>query len=285
MNDKSGGAPAQTAVERIYDTPCGGIRYRVIKDAARAEPQLVFLHGLTADHRLFDRQLAYFAGRYPTLVWDAPGHAASRPFSLAFGLTEQAVWLDGILTREGFDRPVIVGQSMGGYVGQVYAQLFPEKLSGFVSIDSAPLGRDYVTGVELWLLKRMEPVYRHYPWRALKRAGVNGVAETEYGRSLMRDMMQTYDGDRAGYARLAGQGYRMLAEAMEAELPYEIRCPALLICGERDHAGSCVRYNRAWHKRTGIPLEWIKNAGHNANTDAPETVNRLIERLLASVRQ
>ena len=41
-------------------------------------------------------------------------------------------------------------------------------------------------------------------------------------------------------------------------------------------AGSCIRYNKAWHKRTGIPLEWIKGAGHNSNTDAPDMVNELI---------
>ena len=66
-------------------------------------------------------------------------------------------------------------------------------------------------------------------------------------------------------------------DAMEADLPYELKCPALLICGEKDRAGSCIRYNKAWHKETGIPIEWIKGAGHNSNTDAPETVNRLIE--------
>ena len=48
---------------------------------------------------------------------------------------------------------------MGGYVGQAYAQLYPDRLAGFISIDSAPLQRNYVTAVEIWLLKRMEPVY------------------------------------------------------------------------------------------------------------------------------
>ena len=51
---------------------------------------------------------------------------------------DKARWLDKILTAEGFAAPVLVGQSMGGYVAQAYAQLFPEKLKGFVSIDSAP---------------------------------------------------------------------------------------------------------------------------------------------------
>jgi len=270
-------------LERTYTTPCGDIHYWVNGLAERNRPQLVFLPGLTADHRLFDRQIGCFEGRYPVLVWDAPGHAASWPFELRFRLTDKAGWLDEILTREGFDAPVIVGQSMGGYVGQAYAQLFPEKLRGFVSVDSAPLQREYVTAAEIWLLKRMEPVYRRYPWRSLLRTGTRGVAETKYGRKLMRDIMMVYDGDQERYARLSGHGFRMLAEAMEADLPYEIKCPALLICGEKDHAGSCIRYNRAWHKKSGIPIEWIKGAGHNANTDAPETVNRLIEGLIASV--
>ena len=268
-------------IERVYSTPCGDIHYWVNDAGTQKRPQLVFLPGLTADHRLFDRQIEYFEGRWPVLVWDAPGHAASWPFELNFSLMDKARWLDGILTREGFDSPVIVGQSMGGYVGQAYAQLFPEGLKGFVSIDSAPLQRAYVTVVEIWLLKRMEPVYRHYPWKLLLRSGTNGVATSAYGRSLMRDMMMTYDGDQDRYARLSGHGFRMLAEAMEADLPYEIKCPALLICGEKDRAGSCIRCNRAWHRKTGIPIEWIGGAGHNANTDAPEKVNSLIERLIS----
>ncbi len=269
--------------EQTYDTPCGPIRYWVDGDAEHSAPQLVFLPGLTADHRLFDKQIAYFAGKYPVLVWDAPGHAASWPFALTFTLADKAEWLDGILTREGFDCPVIVGQSMGGYVGQAYAQRFPQKLRGFVSVDSAPLRREYVTGAEIWLLKRMEPVYRHYPWKSLLRSGTNGVATSRYGRRLMRDMMMVYDGDQKRYAALAGHGFRMLGEAFEADLPYEIPCPALLICGEKDRAGSSLRLNNAWHRKTGIPLEWIKGAGHNSNTDAPETVNRLIEKLIVSL--
>ena len=263
--------------EKLAETPCGQIHYWVSENADRLRPQLVFLPGLTADHRLFEPQLRCFKGRYPLFVWDAPGHAASWPFDLRFSLMEKAKWLDDILTREGFDSPLLIGQSMGGYVGQAFVQLFPEKLSGFISIDSAPLQREYVSGAEIWLLKRMEPVYRHYPWKSLLRSGTNGVAVTEYGRRLMRDMMMVYNGDQARYAKLAGHGFRTLAEAMEADLPYRIPCPALLICGEKDRAGSCIRYNRAWHRKTGLPIAWIRNAGHNANTDAPETVNRLIE--------
>lgn len=262
---------------RAYQTACGVIRYWVGRKSDHPKASLVFLPGLTADHRLFEKQNEFFEKDYDVFVWDAPGHGASWPFALTFTLMDKARWLDEILTKEKLTAPIVIGQSMGGYVGQVYAQMYPEKLRGFVSIDSAPLQRKYVTRAELWLLKRMEPVYRHYPWKALLWSGTNGVAVSPYGRGLMRDMMMVYDGDQERYARLSGHGFRMLAGAMEADLPYEIPCPALLICGEKDRAGSCVRYNRVWNKNTGIRLEWIKGAGHNSNTDRPELVNALIE--------
>lgn len=265
--------------EKTYTTPLGVIHYWVHM-ISEDDFTLVFLPGLTADHRLFEKQISFFEGKYNVFVWDAPAHAASWPFTFDFDLMDKARWLDEIMEQEGITKPVIVGQSMGGYVGQAYSEAYPQKLKGFVSIDSAPLQRRYMTSVEIWLLKRMEPIYRYYPWKSLLKAGTEGVAVTEYGRKLMREMMLVYDGDQERYAKVAGHGYRILAEAVERNLAYEIKCPALLICGEQDKAGSCVRYNKAWHKSTGIPLEWIKDAGHNSNTDKPELVNSLITKLV-----
>lgn len=267
--------------EKIYRTDKGDIHFWISRVADPEGVTLVFLPGLTADHRLFDQQIAFFEGKRNLLVWDAPGHAASWPFTLDFTLMDKARWLREILREEGIDRPVIVGQSMGGYVGQAYAELYPQELKGFVCIDSAPLQRKYVTAAEIWMLKRVGPVYRYYPWKSLLQAGSSGVATTDYGRSLMRQMMEVYTGQQERYAALSGHGYKMLAEAMEKDLPYALKCPALLICGTKDRAGSCIRYNKAWHRDTGLPLEWIEGAGHNSNTDAPEQINRLIEEFAA----
>ena len=172
---------------------------------------------------------------------------------------------------------------MGAYVGQCFAELYPNELIGFISIDSAPLQRKHISVWEIWLLKRMAPVYYYYPWKSLLKSGSKGVATTEYGRKLMLEIMMTYDGDKAHYAALSGHGYKMLAEAYEKDLPYEIKCPALLICGKKDRAGSTLRYNKIWHKDSGIPIQWIDNAGHNANTDKPALVNRLIEDFLQTL--
>lgn len=256
--------------EKTYQTRLGTIHYWV--SPGQGKP-LVFLPGLTADHRLFEKQLDAFEGKHPLLVWDAPGHGASRPFRLDFSLDSKAVWLHAILRREGLERPVLVGQSMGGYVAQCFMERFPGTLSGFVSIDSAPLQRKYLTGAELWMLKHTGLIYRPYPWKTLQKAGL-GVSTTDYGRTLMAQMMGDYT--KEAYVDLTVHGFRILARAIERDRPYRVDCPCLLICGEEDRAGSAKRYNRRWALEEGLPLVWLPQAGHNANCDAPEAVNALI---------
>lgn len=267
---------------KTYQTASGNICYWA--DYVTSEkPSLVFLPGLTADHRLFDKQIEYFAGKYNLLVWDAPGHADSWPFQLNFSLMDKATWLYGILEEEKLFRPVLIGQSMGSFVGQAFAQLYPDVPEGFVSINSAPLQRKYMNDRGLWLLKRMDTLYRIYPWKAMLKAASKGVSTTEYGQKLMHDMMLVYNDDPSRNARLAGHGFKMLADAIEADLPYVLKCPAMLICGEKDKIKSMIHVNRLWHEETGIPLHWVKNAGHNSNTDQPEIVNHLIETFVESL--
>ena len=264
--------------ERVYSTPMGGIHYWVDR-AGDGTRWLALLPGLTADHGLFERQLAYFHGKFNLFTWDAPAHGASRPFELQFTMLELARWLRGIFAREGIEHPIFIGQSMGGYIAQYYMDEFPGAASGFVSIDSCPLKRRYFMGWELWLLKRTKWMYLSIPWRLLIYWGSNGCATTEYGRAMMRRMMESYE--KHEYCALADHGYCIVAEAVEEGRSFEISCPCLLICGMRDMAGSAKRYNRAWTREEGFPILWIPGAGHNSNADAPEAVDRAIEAFAA----
>lgn len=262
---------------KCYQTPLGNIRYWVSK-AEPEKPWLVFLPGLTADHTLFEKQLEWFASDYNCFVWDAPAHGLSRPFRLTFTMCDLAEYLHGIFEEEGITAPVFVGQSLGGYISQVYIARYPGQVSGFVSIDSCSLSRKYYTSWELALLKKTKGMYMSIPWKLLLKWGVAGTSTTPYGRGIMEKAWSAYD--REEYCNLADHGYRILAQAVEERTEYPLFCPVLLLCGGKDQAGSAKSYNRRWTKQDGHPLIWLKGAGHNSNTDVPEQVNQLISQFV-----
>ena len=264
---------------KAYQTESGTVCYWVDSSAGPEAPWLVFLPGLTADHTLFDAQMAHFSGKLNCFVWDAPAHGQSRPYPLDFTMDDCAAILQSILQAEGARRPVLIGQSLGGYVAQAYMDLFPGEAAAFVSIDSAPLKRKYYPTWEVKALRHTKGMYQAIPWALLKPWGARSAAVSEAGRANMRSFMDSYA--KHEYCELAAHGYRMLADAVEADRAYDIGCPAILLCGEKDHAGDVKAFNRKWASGEGIPLVWVPDAGHNSNVDNPDFVNAQIERFLA----
>lgn len=313
-------------MQKQYRTSEGSIVYWIHRCSPDA-PNVVFLPGLTADHRLFDDQITYFSGgdgparetsirnreilankrvvddhpgkggtsanaasscedagccrvRANCLVWDPPSHGASRPFALTWSLDDMARALHGILQVEGFAHPILVGQSMGGFLSQVYMELFPDEVCGFVAIDSAPMKRSYYAKWELAFLHHTHGMYSAIPWSLLLKWGAAGCATTERGRANMCEMMEDYV--KSEYVDLAAHGYAAVAQAVETDRAYSIDCPCVLICGSKDSAGSSRRYSRTWAKREGMPLHWIEGAGHNSCVDAPDETNRILEEFIRS---
>ena len=55
---------------------------------------------MTADHRLFEKQIEYFENKFNVFVWDALAHNSSWHFEFNFDLMDKAKWLDEISEKE-----------------------------------------------------------------------------------------------------------------------------------------------------------------------------------------
>lgn len=183
------------------------------------------------------------------------------------------------MDAEGVQRP-LVGQSMGGYVAQVFDGLFPGRSRGIVSVDSAPLGRGYYKSWELACLPFVTRMFRLYPWghvEAHERRGQRRDSrgprhhELDPGRLRERGVLSAF---RPWFA--------MLAEVVRSDEYAAPTAPLTLIVGELDRTGFVRKYNELWSKRTGLPVRWVEGAAHNSNADNPAAVNAIIEEASAA---
>jgi len=239
-----------------------------------SDTTLVFLPGLTADHRLFEKQISFFGNDCRIIVWDCPCHGRSRPYD-AFSYANITAELDSILTAEKVDKAVFVGQSLGGMIAQYYIDRFPHRAAGFVSVDSAPFGSYYSKSDMFWLAQ-LEWMCKLFPDKMLRSSMAKMCGATESARSRMLEMLAEYSKSELCHLMYIGEA-AFIPENKEITLP----CQCLLLLGEKDHVGKVASYNREWSKRTGYPLIIIRGAAHNANDDCPEEVNEQIKRFIS----
>ncbi len=261
-------------IEKSVKTDRGKVFYWMSEQWEKQKETLFFMHGLTANHCMFEKQIAFFKSEYNIIAWDAPGHGKSRPYdNLSFTSTVED--MKQILDVNGVKRVVMLGQSLGGYFIQSFIQRYPECVTAFVGIDTSPYGEGYYSSLDKWILGQVEWMAKLYPFSIMKEAIVRQSTATEAGRQNMREMLALYD--KKELCHLMGICY---AEVLKENKDMKIDCPVLLLLGEHDRIGKVKQYCRKWVQKTGYPILIIKNAGHNSNVDNPDEVNQRIKEFL-----
>lgn len=134
------------------------------------------------------------------------------------------------------DRISLCGLSLGAVLALNYAIDYPEKVNSLVLI----AGQDKMPGN---LLKLQNRLFHLMPRRSFENTGF-GKNDFITLTSSMADL------DFSG--KLG-----------------EITCPALVLCGDRDKVNKKAAVRLAQGIK-GARLQFIENAGHEVNTDAPE---------------
>lgn len=265
-------------IEKILKTKSGDIHYLISEKICKERETLFFLHGLTASHDLFVRQIEHFSKKYNCIAWDAPAHGASRPYK-KFTYEKAAIEAVHILKENDISKAVFIGQSMGGFITQSVIKRFPQYVKAFVSIDSCPFGEKYYSRFDKWVLGQIEWMSALYPEKILKKAIAKQCTRTDRSYRNMYDMLSVYN--KKELCHLMGIGY---SGFLKDNCDLKITCPVLLIVGEFDKTGKVKQYNKEWAKEPGVSVTRIKGAAHNSNDDRPEQVNKRIEKFLNSLR-
>lgn len=249
----------------------GGIIHYWINKKKNASECIVFTHGLTADHTMFEKQVPYFSDNYNLLLWDVPMHGMSRPYQ-NFSYRDTAEILHSILLAENIKKVFLVGMSMGGYPSQHFANLYPDMVKGLIALDTTPLGLCYYSKSDLWWLRQAAPIARWFPSNILRRSIAWSVSKKMYSYKKMMEMLKSLS-----KAQLIKQ-IQIAYEYFPMEnIDVCFSFPVLILVGENDSTGKVKAYCKEWSKQTGYPLHYIKEAKHFANGDNPRQVNKEIE--------
>ncbi|WP_165988978.1 alpha/beta fold hydrolase [Streptomyces sp. YIM 98790] len=234
-------------------------------------PLVTCTHGLSMDHRMFDRQTGPLtAAGYRVLVWDLPGHGASKPLRGRFSVGTAAGCLADLITALGHRQSILVGHSLGGFVSQELLHERPGMVRALVVVGNNSLTTPLPLHQRLAL--RLSPLLfllRGDSWR--RKVVSRETAATPEAREY------AYDATSRMRKREFVSAWAGMSRCLRPEPDYRIPCPFLLTLGEHDETGTVADDPRRWAEREpDSDFAVIPGAGHNANQDNPDFFNRLL---------
>ncbi len=255
----------------------GTTHYWILRNGNQNAKCIVFTHGVTANHSMFEKQLEHFKDHYTVITWDVPLHGLSRPYT-NFSYEHTAIELKTILDAECIPEVILVGMSMGGYPSQMFAARYPQQTLALIAIDSGPFGLEYYSKSDQWWVKRAGAMARWFPENVLQKSMARSVSRTQYGYDMMIQMMRPLTKQDISEQMDIAYG-KFLDENQDMHL----ECPVLLLLGEYDKTGKVTQYSREWARKEGYPLVMIRNAAHFSNADNFLDVNVAIDAFISQI--
>lgn len=134
-----------------------------VQESGSGDVTLLFLHGITANHRIWDPIVNELSGHYRCVSVDQRGHGRSDAPESGYRDLDYSDDIRGLADEVSpTQRVVLVGHSLGARNALVAAHRFPDRVSGVVAIDFTP----YTPLEELDLIvSRLALAPDHYPSR------------------------------------------------------------------------------------------------------------------------
>lgn len=136
------------SASRYMDLP-GGLKVHYRDQGRRDGPTIVMVHGFAASLHTWEPWVQRLGSRYRIITLDLPGFGlTSAPEGYTLTRSGFVDVVDGVTTKLGVTKFVLVGNSMGGGVAWNYALKHPGKLQGLVLVDAAGWPQQRADGKE-----------------------------------------------------------------------------------------------------------------------------------------
>jgi pimeloyl-ACP methyl ester carboxylesterase len=258
-------------------------------DIGEGDP-VVFVHGLSGAWVNWLENIPHFARDHRVIAMDLPGFGHSPMPAEKISISGYGRIVDELLGALDIDRAVIVGNSMGGFIGAEVAIQFSTRVERLVLVSAAGISIEH---------QRNEPVLRVLglldDWLILGGGWAATRSDALSGRPRMRRQIMKLVAHRAEKLPAAliaeqvkGSGKPGFVPALDALTDYpirdrlaDIRCPVLVVWGEEDRL---VPVKDAYEFGRLIPdarvVVWPET-GHVAMLERPDAFNALVDEFIA----
>ena len=249
-------------------------------DTGSGDPVL-FIHGLTWDHTLWDHQVEALSGSYRCIAVDLIGHGQTPDVDHEYSFFDLADYLAGFLDALGIERAHVVGLSMGGMTAMPLALEHPGKVRSLALLDTDAKAEAAETVAAY-----------HGLGNAIISAGwaavAEPVAEILFGAPYLSDparktaVIEKLCGNQQ--EPVAGRALRTVTNRTDL-LPRlgSIGVPTVVIVGELDSATTPDKAEAIAAAIPGARLVKVPDAGHHSPLENPEVVTAALREHLARV--
>jgi pimeloyl-ACP methyl ester carboxylesterase len=253
-------------------------------DAGPARGTIVWIHGLSGSWQNWLENLPAFArDGWRCVAMDLPGFGASPMPAQKITITGYAALVDELLRELGVRRAVVVGNSMGGFIGLEIAIRFGTWVDRLVLVSAAGLSIEHDRNLFHVARVTGRATALGAGWIASKS---DALSRRPRSRRTLMSIVAAH-GDRLPAAlvteQLRGSGKPGFIDALDALTSYPIRdrlgditAPTLVVWGAKD---PLVPVRDAWELGKLIPDARVvvyADTGHVAMLERPEAFNALV---------
>lgn len=245
-----------------------------------ALPTVVLIHGAGHDHSVWNYQARHLAHQgFGVLAPDLPGHGKSAGAPLP-AIDAMAGWLLDLLDGCAVSQACLVGHSMGSLIALAAAAHAPERVRKLVLVGSvapmpvAPALIDAATTARA----RAHAMINQWSFSPAAQLG----ASASPGTSLTGANERLMERQAAGV--LANDLGACNAWTTGLEHATDVRCPTMLICGERDQMTPprAVKplYEALVNVDGGARMMTLAGSGHAMMAEVPDDLNNALRGFL-----
>ncbi len=236
------------------------VRYREEGDASKQT--LVMVHGFSSSLETWDAIAADLKSEYHIVRLDLPGHGLTGPDPQERYSNEETVTLlADFLNALSLERPVLIGNSLGGLVAWRYALSAPDAVSRLVLIAPGGFSINGVTETPVPVPAMVKFYLQQAPLAGVTQATQALYADPEKLSSArvqqIKDLMD-YPGNGDALVKRAAV---FTLPAPDADLA-KVTTPTLIIWGEKDRMVPPAHASRFMEFMPAATLKMYENAGH-----------------------